>query len=154
MRIDGRLAEEFKEVFVERLAIGQPGQCVGFTVIQQSDVVAEILDQSHQGHALVGRKAVREDQVDEVDRLVVIHDREHDAMGAVGEVVEHGGFFFAAAGKNGIAFERLAEFLVRYVGVAQPLSIGTVTGAGKDHGLPGAGVAAVNGQLLRTEQGP
>src|SRR5574343_1752543 len=46
-------AEQFEQVLVEGLATGQSGQRVGFAIIEQRDVVAEIFDQAHQRDALV-----------------------------------------------------------------------------------------------------
>ena len=49
--VAGGFAEQLEKVLVEGLAAGQASQRVGFAVIKQRDMVAEVFDQAHQRHA-------------------------------------------------------------------------------------------------------
>ncbi len=59
--------------------------------------MAEILNQPHQGDALIGGKLIRKGQIDQVDRLIKLGYRENNAMRTVIEEIQYRRHFLAAA---------------------------------------------------------
>jgi len=78
------LTKNLEQVLVESLAIRKTGQRIGFAVVEQRDVMPEILDQTHQQHAPVGREFRRERNFDHIDRPLVGNDRENQAIRTAG----------------------------------------------------------------------
>ncbi len=147
------LAEQFEQVLVEGAPAGQAGQRVGFAVVEQSDVVAEIFDQAHQRDALLGREGHRQLQVDQVQQLVRSGNRKDEALCAAVQFGQHGRLRVGALPEQRVAVQAAAVAVFRQIGVAfEALSVAPEAGAGEGDDLAPARVAAVDGQLARGEQ--
>ena len=115
-------------------------------------MVAEILDQAHQGDAMVSGKLFGKPQVDQIDRCVQPDDRGNDPVRTIVKNLQNRRHFLAATIEQWVALDRLAMKVVRQVGVTYESAVRSIAGTGEYHCLLAAGVAAVDGDAPWVEQ--